>query len=140
MEAVKATHPAAGVYFVEVGIAPEAGLFTQMFVLALRNGTTGPVPTGWAPGSCVGPSGSSFVDFTVQDCGAPSSGSWYAVLVLPNGTIASVYSGSSGYQWSGLLIWLSNQMDIYIISNASQVGATLTPVGVGIAIEGSCTL
>lgn len=140
MDPVNATHPAAGVYYVEVGIYPEAGLLTQMFVLNLRNSTTGPVPTGAAPASCAGPSGSSFVGFTVQNCGAPATGNWYAVLVFPNATVASVYSASSGYSWSGLIIWLSSQMEIYVISSVDQVGATLTSVGVGITIQGSCTL
>jgi hypothetical protein len=137
MDAVGSSHPAMNLFEVEISISPTAGLLTKMFALYLTNSTTGRVQDGNSPGSCAGPSGSTFTQFTVASCGAPSAG-WYGVLVLPNGTIASVYSSSTN--WSGVLIWLSNQMDLYVISSQSQLGATLSAAGIGISVSGECVL
>jgi len=110
------SEPAAGVFYIAVGLNPASGLTTALFALKIGNNTTGLVAPGSASTSCQGPSGSTYTAFIAGNCGAPS-GNWYAVLVLGNGTVASVFD-SSGV-WSGPSVVLQDTMQIYIVSGTN---------------------
>jgi hypothetical protein len=139
MENLGPYHPATGVFEIEIAIYPTEGLPTGVFGLEVRNSTSGMVPSGIHPSSCVASSGGSFTAFTVANCGAPT-GNWYAVLVFENTTIAAVFDSEG---WSGAEVTVTTLMEIYVISGTSYygIGDTLItwPTGSG-SIAGTVSL
>jgi hypothetical protein len=133
------SQPAPGVFEIEITVNPTEGLPTGVFGLEIRNSTDGVVPPGIHPLSCTASSGGSFTAFTVGYCGAPT-GSWYAVLVFDNTTVATVFDTGG---WSGAEVTLTTLMEIYVISGTSYhgVGDSLIAQGTGSSsISGSVVL
>lgn len=139
MEVARAYEPVPGLFEVVLGLSPSAGLITGIFGLKLTNLSTGPVDPGTEPTSCAPPSPLSFTKFSTTNCGAPASG-WYAVLLFPNGTIASLFGGRAPGAWSPVPIGLDDLMELIVLSADDQVGATLSATGTAPPVYGSVLL
>jgi hypothetical protein len=121
MEVLVPSSPRAGLYDLELGLAPTPGLTTAMFGLELMNASTAAtLPLGAAPGSCASPSGGTRSAFNSTNCG-PSASGWYAVLVEPGGWIGSVFQAPAA--WSSAPLPLTNAMHLYLAS-ATNLSAT----------------
>jgi hypothetical protein len=107
------------VFDTHLALSPEAGLMTAMLALRLSNSSVGVVLAGSAPAGCRGPDGGTYTPFTAAVCSTVSGG-WYAVLVLPNASIANVF-GAPG-AWTGPTTELSGAQSLYLVSATNLTG------------------
>jgi hypothetical protein len=131
MDVVGSSHPAPGVYDVELEIVPTRGMTTGIFALDILNSSQTSdlrIPPGTAPATCAAPSGGTVTAFTPTNCGPPI-GSWYAVLVSGNTTVASVFDSS--VRWSGATVTLNDSLEIYVVSDSSYGNAGYTIAAYG---------
>lgn len=110
---VNSSHPAAGVYYAEIAISPYPNLTTSWFGVEVTNFSGAAVLPGGAPSSCAPPFVSSYTPFAVATCGAPL-GTWYAVLVASNDTVANVFD--VGDVWLGEAVAVNSSTDLCVVS------------------------
>ena len=138
--AVRSTsNPAAGLYYVELGLTPTEGLTTSWFALELWNSTQ-KVDAGSAPATCAPPLGSSNTTFSASTCGTPSA-AWYGVLVTHNGGVAAVFDRTGA--WKGDPVLVSPSLSLYVVSgtNLSSTAPVLSVYGTGsYSVSGSVYL
>lgn len=117
MQAPSQTSPAAGVYWNSITISPQTGVTTAMFGLALSTSTNLPIAVGAAPTTtCKGGAA-----WTSANCGAPTSGTWYAVLYgTANSTVANVFSSNA---WTGSTVGLTSAQTLVVVSGAALAGS-----------------
>jgi len=122
------SNPAAGVYYETIAVSPTSGLTTGLFGLALKSSSGASIAAGTASSTTTCKATAAY---STADCGAPASGTWYAVLYWQgNATIANVYSGGA---WTGGTVGVTSALYLTVISGASLVGTqdTVNAVSLG---------
>ena len=116
LSAPSPTSPAAGVYWNSIVITPQSGVTTGMFGLALSSQSNLPIAVGTAPTATC----KSAAAFTSANCGAPTAGTWYAVLYgTVNNSVVNVWSQSA---WTSGTIAVTNAQTLVVVSGASITG------------------
>ena len=116
------TNPKAGVFWNSITISPQGGLTTGIFGLALSTSAGLSIAVGTAAATCKWTTGGT--PFNQTNCGAPATGTWYAVLYWTgNGSTANVYTSAG---WSTPTFPVTNSETMVVVSGATLAGTSDT--------------
>lgn len=125
--------------WIAITVNPTNGLNTGQFGLKITNTTSQTDAPVANPDAATCKAGATY---SQANC-ITTTGGWYAVLELANGSVGSVYSGAGTATWSATSP-VSGGMTIFIISHGTisgDIGYTLTAFSTGTSsVSGQVTL